>query len=176
MESYLKMLDMKRIDEAVHYYTHELKDYVEENKRIFGYSPDNKDEIIQHTLNSITCDNERVIRFMDIMKELVAANLVTKNTMQVYIELVTNEELRNKIRFITDGSYYSERIWANCLNREKLSLGLDIKEGLSLENMANEYPYVLLQVPFALTNTFEEAKEWIENELYRRDDDYYYDF
>lgn len=160
----LNLLDMRAIDETVNFYTSDLKDHVEEYKRIRGYSPDNKNMIIEYVLKSAYWDGEGLLRFMNIMKDLVSENLVTKEAMEVYMELVTNEKLRNKVRFISDGSYYKYRIWANCLDCEKLDLTVEYEPNKSLKDMSNDCQYIFLQIPYSLKENLESAKLWIESE------------
>lgn len=159
----LNLLDMSAVNETVEFYTTILKDEVKEFKSIRGYSPDNKESIIENVIKSVCYDNEGFLRFMDIMKDLVAENLVTKETMEIYIELITNEKLRNKIRFISDGSYYKYRIWANCLNCEKLALTVDCNK--PIKEMVDNCQYVFLQIPYSLKKDLDTAKQWIELEI-----------
>ena len=171
-----EILNMKEIEEAVSSYSGTLKEFVGEHVRMFGYDPSNKKATINRLKENIELNEARLSSFMDVLKELVSENLVTKDSMLVYVELVTNKELRNKIRFISDGSYYNCRLWVNCTSTGKLSIYVDEVNGLSLQEIVEEYDVIPLQIPYKMENGIEGVKEWIKRERDCYDDDSYYDY
>lgn len=165
-----ELYNIKSIEESVNFYSGTLKANVEQHTLMFGYDPSKKDSIITYLDTHYIANEEKLNSFMSVMKELIDQNFVTDSAINVYNTLLTNEELRSRIRFATDGSYINNRIWANCLNKEhKIDLdivGYDKDDSYTsrLDYLLNNYEAIFLQVPSSFCTSVKDAINWLNYE------------